>query len=1005
MLAVTSALNLRLCGPCRTELWRLFRFGFCTQGASIDRKLRSSQHKRDGNKRAADSERHHSPRFWGNTRCYETQAHANRAESENGTPPETSDRAQFQSQKEEVDSDRPIQNLADSIGDKPMENAIPQARAQGSSIEDIARMARQKFGGVLPKGILNDAEYKIYVRLYGEPDDVQGHHDVAEGESYQSKEGQTLFDTQGDVIRVNWYPMQEHEDNDQSLQRVGVGGIREPHLSTELHELVEIPYRSRMRNIAESLGGEIYEVIEPDRHAGEESESAHQRLHPLTTLGKFATSPRTVFLPGDRFIGPVEDMQSKFSNKHLKEVSLRTFGGEGLPDSALTPYSSRRRPQVPIPLEASQHAMGEMEANAFMSVIMPPVYASILSVLTEIRKRLGSSWLRRLIKAPSGPRILDAGAGGAAILAWNEIVRAEWALMNEGSAPIGSQPPASKSVVLTGSEALRHRAATLLENTTFVPRLPDYIHTRDSPTLEDSRPVQQRKQFDVVIAPHTLFSLKEDYERKQQVQNLWSLLSSEGGILILLEKGIPRGFEAIAGAREFLLQRYIASENSEIYESPLSDFLTQEEQITKKGEGMIIAPCTNHEQCPMYTIPGLSKGRKDFCSFRQRFIRPSILHRVMGGGHSNSEDVGFSYVAVMKGRDIRGRVTSSWTTLTDPLDSEVERITEDNTPKEHRDRALNGFEVDSSNPLGSTEHKEETASLIDRPLNTSASRIIFSPLKRQGHVSMDVCTPHGKIERWTVPKSFSKQAYHDARKAKWGDLWALGAKTAVARNLTLGNVQSKEAKKTERKKRKEADRAADLREQLLESVLADRAAEEEEENSYTSKSAESPGAVKDKVDDETLQMSAEEQKQIIDSLADEDMDDLDEEELEELMAEGSDLDETDEKLFNRIHGMEVSNHHPSSNVEDIAVPRTASSSKPATTSESPVSNSDTSSTTAAAAATSSQDPSRLLNDLRRAERSRQLAAQLREWEAEDRKDREENRAMEKLTRRRKRTRE
>ncbi len=100
-------------------------------------------------------------------------------------------------------------------------------------------------------------------------------------------------------------------------------------------------------------------------------------------------------------------------------------------------------------------------------------------------------------------------------------------------------PPQTKAVVVAGSDALRHRAASLLENTTFIPRLPDYARTRDAPTLEDDRPAQQRKQFDVVIAPHSLFPLQEDYMRKNHVQNLWSMLSSEGGVLILIEKGIP----------------------------------------------------------------------------------------------------------------------------------------------------------------------------------------------------------------------------------------------------------------------------------------------------------------------------------------------------------------------------------------------------------------------------------------------------------------------------------
>src|SRR5436190_10061487 len=87
----------------------------------------------------------------------------------------------------------------------------------------------------------------------------------------------------------------------------------------------------------------------------------------------------------------------------------------------------------------------------------------------------------------------------------------------------------------------------------------------------------------------------------------------------------------------------------------------------------------------------------------------------------------------------------------------------------------------------------------------SLPRIILSPMKRQGHVILDVCTPAGKIERWTVPRSFSRQAYRDARKSDWGDLWALGAKTSVHRNLRIGGANSESGKdKLERRASKKA---------------------------------------------------------------------------------------------------------------------------------------------------------------------------------------------------------
>jgi ribosomal protein RSM22 (predicted rRNA methylase) len=66
---------------------------------------------------------------------------------------------------------------------------------------------------------------------------------------------------------------------------------------------------------------------------------------------------------------------------------------------------------------------------------------------------------------------------------------------------------------------------------------------------------------------------------------------------------------------------------------------------------------------------------------------------------------------------------------------------------------------------------------------------------------MDVCTPAGKIERWTVPKSFSKLAYHDARKTRWGDLWALGAKTTAERPPRNGKPIPKAKLKQDSKKK------------------------------------------------------------------------------------------------------------------------------------------------------------------------------------------------------------
>ena len=83
------------------------------------------------------------------------------------------------------------------------------------------------------------------------------------------------------------------------------------------------------------------------------------------------------------------------------------------------------------------------------------------------------------------------------------------------------------------------------------------------------------------------------------------------------------------------------------------------------------------------------------------------------------------------------------------------------------------------------------------------------PLKRRGHVILDLCTPAGNLERWTVPKSFSKRAFRDARKSSWGDLWALGAKTRVLKTARVGDK-----KRRDRKAEKDGDEEAPERKPL-----------------------------------------------------------------------------------------------------------------------------------------------------------------------------------------------
>ncbi|KAI9738016.1 MAG: 37S ribosomal protein S22 [Cirrosporium novae-zelandiae] len=657
--------------------------------------------------------------------------------------------------------------------DASSQEARPQvpSETQQLSPEQMALMARQKYGDRLPADMLTEEELQIYKRLYGTPLKAYDHNKQDLGENIKEKEGGAT------LMRQNVEGGLEEIDGESSLLPSAN--------AEEAEEHVEEDYETK--DVKEY-------ALTPEELA--QYPASHFRTHPLTALGRFS-SERTIFLPQKALVKPVSEILSESSNKHISEAALKAFGGPLLPFSTSTPVSKRHIQQQPIPLSSSQHNMTEQEGNAFVAALYPGNYATASSILLELRKRLGADWIPQLLAKPGGPKVLDVGSGGAGVIAWREVLKAEWLRIAEGGQKEMPIAALGKATVIAGSSTLRHRASRMLENTTFLPRLPDYVHVKDPEST-------QRKQFDVIIAPNTLWSFKEDWMRKQHVQNLWSLLDRNGGILILIEKGLSRGFEMIAGAREMLLNRYILSpdektDQDQSQEDPDEPIEAHAGQLpTKKEPGQILAPCTNHVQCPMFLHSGHSSGRKDFCHFSQRYIRPPFLQRLVGATSYNHEDVRFSYIAVRRGRDMRREFDEQ----TGGKLVQGEEAT---------GKAFKGFEiaqeetkqqedVSSSSLPSATETEAQPASTPSSPstdtnthidtntnINTlSLPRAILPPIKRRGHVILDLCTPSGRIERWTVPRSHSRQAYRDARKSQWGDLWALGAKTRIPRNIRIG---------------------------------------------------------------------------------------------------------------------------------------------------------------------------------------------------------------------------
>lgn len=733
------------------------------------------------------------------------------------------------------------------------------------TIEDIVRQARRTFGDTLPKDYLNHEEYVLYERLYGAPLRETTHEDLnlfeEEGEFDEIERQNVLMratDEEGVYEDIDLGPEGaefSHREVDEDGNEILVE--EQPAMDdATMQELLlaeETAFRGGNRREAEVImrlrrdmavanakaaQEEQYALEQEEQDDQDEEEDASKlseeealdkeladeedftedydgevgeslRSHPHTLAGRWGTKPSTVNLPKDELVLPIEELLERTNPKHIQEAAEKAFGGPGLPYSAATPQTRKKLQQKHIGLEAGQHKMSEIEADAYMAGVIPGTYAACISTLVECRKRLGSSWLQDLILRKSsreGPRFLDAGAGGAGLVAWRQALQAEWEVLRAQDKVKGKSCKYGKATVLTGPQTLRHRMSRFLDDTTFLPRLPDYLHASNEHFMDVNTPPTQRKYFDVILAPHTLLPLHDDFRRKAQIENLWSLLDPDGGVLILIEKGIPRGFEAIAGARSLLLRKHIASPGESFVDEELQSPLENGERFRKKGPGMIVAPCTNHSTCPMYKHEGTSHGRQDFCHFEQRFIRPPFLQKLMGGKSRNHEDVKFSYVAMRKGIDVRNAKDNSGS----PAVIQGESATL---------RALEGWEDTGDTRLAAAENGERSQAQTDEEIAQSSvdpnfspyslPRVILNPLKRHGHVIIDVCTPSATIERWTVSRSFSKQAYRDARKSQHGDLWALGAKVRTTRNVRYGHdIMQLDAKKAARKEARRAKQAA-----------------------------------------------------------------------------------------------------------------------------------------------------------------------------------------------------
>ncbi|CAI5938932.1 unnamed protein product [Closterium sp. NIES-64] len=264
---------------------------------------------------------------------------------------------------------------------------------------------------------------------------------------------------------------------------------------------------------------------------------------------------------------------------------------------------------------------GETEALAYAAARMPSTYAAVFRALTEVKRRLPSLSPSSLLDFGSGPGTVMWAASEV----WGSTVQraaavepadAMWAMGERirAVAAAGPRPPRALR------DAVRY---TSLQHLSREARGADRV-------------------FDVVVAAYALGEVQSVDERRAIVDRLWSHARH---VMVLVETGNPRGYEAIAKARAHILHTQRAKAARLADRGPSKNAPDPSKPLLPPG-AHVLAPCAHDGHCPMY-------GTTSWCHFSQTLQRSAvqrIAKRAAGQEITGStEDEKFSYVVLRRG--------------------------------------------------------------------------------------------------------------------------------------------------------------------------------------------------------------------------------------------------------------------------------------------------------------------------------------------------------------------
>lgn len=476
--------------------------------------------------------------------------------------------------------------------------------------------------------------------------------------------------------------------------------------------------------------------------------SALQRLSPAARLGSSKVHGSHAIIVPDSLEHAVAEHVLRANKAQLRRDATHLVALAQTPSTQELGLTQR-------PCDHFQGSLrGSRASSLYLATQFPARYAVITRVLDEVRRRLLSTTPKPWAPA----RIID----------WNaQAFDALWASLGVfGSAPEYSAEAWSKELLSTATQlihTLRADGSALQEALSSLSA--SFRLRGDKPVTLGRSPSETAASPTLGVYAYGLCGLPNDAARERQIHRMWK---SRADVLVLIEEATPRGFASIAAARAQLLS--LGSDEAPCH---------------------VVAPCPHDRACPMLNPSTLhmppTRAVPNICSYSQMYHAPSFSRATLRDARSDRvED--YCYVVVQRGaRPSLSHAQDAWSAelpeISRPVLSASVQALADESKKGILD-ALRSEEprellqVDQMEP--GREQETAVATLQERGVDAHRvmqleayawPRIVRTPLKKGGHVTIDACCSNGALERFTIAKSAGRQPYQDARKARTGELF------------------------------------------------------------------------------------------------------------------------------------------------------------------------------------------------------------------------------------------